>query len=292
MRSFFATLRQLVLPAGAQPSQPRTVLGPDPTPEMVAWGLLNGVVFANAVVYYYSATQYVWESIGTFGGQVAKFEGTYDPTNGIYVVSRTFLLGAAGYPNVAVRISSPVLNTFPLAWNFFQTDVLIDVGSRLIIGPGSDFLIDTVSQGRGLVNIATSVGNSAAVAAETVYLTCTNTVFKNDRCYKLTLNYHCRGAGGATSFIMRIRRINLAGGAYINDMSGPFQAAYSDDSSGTFVRYLRNTTGADITQTLVWTWAPTGGGTAQMIGAAGIVGAFVIEDCGDATDYPNINTVV
>jgi len=278
-------IRNFVIPNNAGPGQARTVIGPDVPAELTA---------------YYAATPYFSTVAMAYLAYDSFNRYWYMATLGSVPTNQYYAMGMVD-ANLVVHEMLFWDGAFPTSYRRlllggFKTDPTSSVESIVEIDAFTDFKIETsvsnpVSQGRGLTAFAASVGNSAAVAVETVYLNASQT-WVQGRCYKITLNYHCRGAGGATSAIMRLRRVNLAGGAYINDMSFPFQAAYSDDSSGTFIRYLKNTSGADIVQNLAWTWQPTGGGTAQMIGAAGIVGAFAIEDCGAATAYPNVNTVV
>lgn len=277
MRSFFATLRQLVLPAGALPGSARIVLGPDLPPPLDSY-LFFGTTKAGGGIIFYAGTSsdasYTFIVFVNFGAVFSVHVG--------HVLTGTMLEKSTGVP-AGLRISFQ-----GSGFNFVQ----------LYLTPiFAAWDIDGVSQPRGLAvdnaNLPVFVSDNvglAATAVEAVYLTAANVVYKAGRCYRMTWNYHARPAGACASVLFRMRRINIAGGAYIQDMNVPCTVA-SADSSGTLVRYIRNTTNADITQTEVFTVQPNAG-TVQMIGTASIVGSWEIEDCGNAFDYPGVNVLV
>lgn len=282
MRSFFATLRRLVLPAGAGSGTARLVLGPDLPPPLDTYLFFGTTKAVVGLVWYGSA---IGNNSYSFLVEVPDPAGTTTLWIG-HVRAGVVIETLAGFP-AGQQWSFDNSSDTALIFNLAATGAT-SAQDFAVRYPGSG--IGPISIGRGLASFTSSIANTAAVAVETTYLTGT-TLFKNQRCYQITLNYHCRGAGAATSCIMRLRRITIAGGAYINDMAFSFAPGFTNDSSGTFIRYIRNTTGADITQDLAWTWQPDAG-TAQMIGAAGIVGSMLIEDIGAASNFPNVNTVV
>lgn len=133
-----AGLRQLILPAGAQPGTPRILLGPDIPAELVAWAASKGpgvlITFYAVEIFYLDATQYEFHAIGKFDTLTCYFEGTYDPVNTVYVTKRDVLSGGAGTGSVDVRIGSNTLNTFPINYTFAQMNVTVDNGTFTVGG--------------------------------------------------------------------------------------------------------------------------------------------------------------
>lgn len=130
MRSLFANLISLTLPAGGGVANPRIVLGPQIPPELLAFGLVKGVTFYVGEVYYLDATTYMWVFLTDFLGLKNLMQGTYDPVNGVYVTDRRLITGAG----IETRIGSNALNSATMTFEFQQANVQMGTGGALYVG--------------------------------------------------------------------------------------------------------------------------------------------------------------
>lgn len=285
----FAIFQELVIPAGAQPGSPRIVMGPNIPPEMVTWANANSVVFYAHTRYEADATHYTFEAMGLFAGQIAKFEGSYDPTNTVYITSRTLLTAPpGGNPSVTTRIGSSALNTFQYEYDFQQTSVFFNPDASLALGFTSPFTIDGVSQGRGLVGYADSTGSSGAIGAETVVLSIASVTWVSGRAYEVINHTNTTGSVANNWALYQARRGTTTAGTILDQRGYPMAptAGFTVDSSGRFK--VRNNSGADITAGICITL--TGNlvaGTCTDVGATTQVRSLEVRDLGASADYPN-----
>ena len=285
MRSLFAVIRTLTLPAGAPPASPRIVIGPDIPPELVAWGATHTVTFYAVELFYFDATTYFWRAVASFSGQTMISEGTYDTTNGVYVTSRTLITGA-GFPNVETRIGSSFLNTFLYSVELQQTYFEVTSDSTLAVDSGAAFTIDGRSAGRGLISFVAAQSDSAAIGAETAALTDgTSRTFKNGRAFVAT--YGARFAGSVANTIVTRFRKNTAAGTEFLAFSHPLTTA---DQWFSGENIFVNSSGSDVSFAPCFTIAATAG-TATMRGATTIPRSIRIYDIGAAADYSNVPSV-
>lgn len=275
MRSLFATLRQLVLPAGAGANQGRVVLGPDVPSELTTYyaALPYNATIHAAILFYDNAGGYTYYAA---------------LTNPLPLVTHAIGQVQTGVVTEVMYMTNPVGGG--QATNFLgglnpstTTPQIVRMLSPV------DLRMDAESLGRGLRSFQSDVTGTAALAAETAFMNASAT-WLNGRCYRHTIRMFLRPGGAVTQANLRIRRINIAGGAYIANMIVPFTAA-AGDIMVTFVAYHRNTTGADITQNLMLTLTPNGG-TIQVLAGASFVASWEIEDCGASVSFPNVNTLV
>lgn len=273
----------LTLPPFAGPNDPRIFIGPDIPPELVLWGSTHATTFLAVEIYYYDATHYYFQGIGTFGGTTTYFEGTYDPLNTVYITNRIILSGGVGLGSVEQRIGSNSLNTFALAINYQQANLSIDSASQLSITGA--FRIDTRSAGRGILFFSSnSLATAAIGAAETVVGSLPGSyTLKANRAIEFG---YCGFFGTSvlnTPFQVLLRANTLVGANYL------FSRKMSSVAGNAF-RYhdavVMNVGGAAIGLTdFVMTLSVTAG---TVTGAASTVGPrqWWIRDVGADVDYP------
>ena len=130
------------LDVGPATPNPRVAISPNIPAVLSGWNI--NVIFNVVFLWYYNATDFYWQGIGTFFGTKVYMEGTYDTTNGPYVLRRVLQPGAA---NIETRLGSYLLNSF--------TDILKTQQTSLLIGDGSNI-------GDSLVVNGTAVSNAIA----------------------------------------------------------------------------------------------------------------------------------
>lgn len=268
MRSFFATLRQLTLPAGAPPGTPRIVLGPDVPATLASFSA--DFTFSSAIIWYYNATDYYFEGVATWVPVATKvvIKGTYDITNGVIIYEfirllfNEFTFGSAAYNTV--------------------TPFLVVRNMSFDIENSSPFRIDTVSQARGLRGVDAQPSDSAAIGAQAVVLTTPSSIlFRDGRAYEFRYGARFTGSG-ATTAVLRFQRTNLAGPTILGDYSHAITTTpYWYEGSGIAV----NTSGANINVAVCLSLGATVG-TIVMNGAARNPRFLSVYDKGAATDYP------
>ncbi len=276
MRSFFATLRQLVLPAGAPPGTPRIVLGPDVPATLAAFS--PDFVFSSAIVFYYNATDYYFESVAIWvpiGTQVV-IKGTYDTTNGVIIYEFIRL----GFNELA--FGSATYNTV--------TPFLAIRKMTLSIENTSPFTIDGVSAPRGVLDYVAGTVNSGALGAEAVYLTGNSRTFIDGHAYRISVRTNVTTAIGnaANAQVIRVRVGNIAGTVertWVQRciVGGSEAVAFSfvaARSAGSNLTTQLVVTGQGITNT--WVADVAGNSPYEM----------QIEDVGAAVNYPNCNVLV
>lgn len=270
MRSFFATLQQLVIPAGAGPNSPAIIIGPTVPAEVAAWAAFWGpatVTIDEAIVFRRSATSYVWEAIGTFSGVPARMRGTYDPANGVILTQRTVITGAGV---ISERFGSG-LNPITI-----QVDMT-----------NADFTIASVSQGRGQTGWASSVVASAAVAGETVVLTSNVAAFQAGRAYSAEFVGETGGSVASNTALYLFRRNGVAGTILRNAMGYTMSATVGVTLSCAARAVFANYTAVGVVDTVVLT-LQSSAGTVTMDGQATRPRHFEVRDIGAAVDYPNV----
>lgn len=135
---------------------------------------------------------------------------------------------------------------------------------------------------KGYRGSASSVANSAAVAAETAVLTITNQVFENTRAYRISIGGRVsQSAVGQATFQLRLT--NSAGtvvgiyGSYPTPVAGSSRMAHGEC-------YVKNDSGADITANLLLMLIPSAG-TATHVGAANAPRYLQVNDVGNEWWY-------
>ena len=271
MESKFTSLRELVLPAGAF-STSRIVLGPDVPAELATYYAASPYfsTVGAALLSYDSFGRYYYDAaLGSVAAITYHAQGVVDSSGNVH-------------EHLVYEVAN--LSYRRLILGGLAADVY---GQSIVeIFPFTDFAIDSVSQGRGMLGPAVNIPDSGNLAAETVIATFTGT-FRTGRTYEIDWNGLLRPAGGATGGLFMIRKTNALGAVYIGNKVTPTPGAA--DATATHKAWIRNTTGSDNSQTLALTLSPTGGvGTIrQLVSGATITGTLTVRDCAAATAFPN-----
>lgn len=163
------------------------------------------------------------------------------------------------------------------------------VGAIMRWFDGAELEYDGFSMGRGPRPRVDSATGTAAVAAETVALTTPNITFRNGRAYRVRWATD-QVSSVANVVAFRVRRTGIAGTVvYLAQFPVPTGAGAQHRKSDEF--YLKNSSGADVTDVLVLTHRPSAG-TTTGIGSATQVRYLEAEDCGEAGEYPNAFAIV
>jgi hypothetical protein len=288
MRSYFATLRQLVLPAGAQPGTPRTIIGPDLPPPLDTY-LFGGVVKATSAIITYgnSATSYQFLAFVPGTTTASQLYMGWVKTGAV----QEFLPGipygqswnlSAGAGVVSMGFIVPTNGA-----SQFIGPVQILTGA-LAISAGVDTTIGGVSQPRGLVGRARSIAGTGAIGVETVTLTSPAITWVAGRAYEVTEATDWSGSVANNLAFVTLRRNNLAGAVLAAHQvnNSPNVGFGATQQTRTIIV---NATAANIVDNIVQTAQAVGGGT--VTGAGGGFYSFVryleIRDIGAATDYPD-----
>lgn len=228
-------------PQGALPGQPREVMGADVPPELVAYYNIGPATITTAHLWYYgdAVITYHYYAIVDMGGGVPPGR----------VVRGNVLSGVV----------------FPLD-EYVGADYIMYLGPQMQLAtgptPSTDYTIDNVSQGRGVIAVQASVSTLAASAAEQVAYTFTNFLFRTGRAYRVDVVGGV--AGTATSGLVGIRKTNVAGAQVC---AGSLFTVTAIRRSINEVFIIKNATAADITQTIVVTILPFGGGDVGIEGS-------------------------
>lgn len=305
----FAALLSLVLPAGSPPGTARIVIGSDiPSPldtYQFETPLASGLFLkADAALIFYEGTPsdddynfivHATDSLpsrsmiiigSVLNGAVNQIgpnhaQGLYCSFSGATNDGELGLFGALVVGNqnvlgVGGLVSQIDLENAGLNLNHALNEI---TSSPVVAGP-NDFVIDQVSQPRGLRANNEATSNTAAIGAEAVIDTVTWFAFAG-RAY--SLESHCGSfvPSAATTVGWRWRKTNLAG-AFLTQRFWTVSGQQPVDVSDIVVH-----TGASGFVTAVVTLQATGGPTVVAQGAGSFVRRNRVLDAGAATDYPN-----
>lgn len=113
------------IPTGAT-TGPRIVMGDDIPPELVTWANANNIVLKACQRFYWNDTDYEFKAVGSlnvppFITNPCTLRGTYDTTNGAYILEEIEnvgagkihqTLGAAGYNSFPLRLATQNLSLY------------------------------------------------------------------------------------------------------------------------------------------------------------------------------------
>lgn len=151
-----------------------------------------------------------------------------------------------------------------------------------------DLVINNVTQGRGIAAYSQQTANSATFTTEAVVMTVTNVLFRTGRAYRLQVK-----GNGSSSVVndrvqYRVRKTNVTGITYLNSGIGTQVLAANLAHGFCFENIAVNTSGSDLTQTVVVTGQRQAGtGNCFINGSAVDPWYLHIEDIGAAVDYPS-----
>jgi len=250
------------------------VIGPDIPPELVAF---YGGVLTAAIIYRQSATAYTYYGISAGNHMV----GTVNTG----VVHETY------------ELSGSVLESFLTYGSVSDVSVAFESLSRVLFGgvdvqirQGTGFLIDLVSQPRGLRAYVSGTLPIGAIGAEQVLLTSAAVDFENGEAYRVAvgINVTPAAAAAANAQVIRVRVTNLAGTV---ERTWVQRCIVVGTESCYFEFVAVRTAGTTLTTPLV----VTGQGLTNTFTAdvAGNTPFFLqIDHAGTAAQFPNANVLI
>jgi hypothetical protein len=153
-------------------------------------------------------------------------------------------------------------------------------------GGTADVVLNGVDQPAGLTAYGAISATTATATVETVYITKANVVFRTGRAYRISVKGFFSSSVANDRIQLRVRKTNLAGIVYLNTGIGPTTPAVSTSTAFYFENICRNTSGGDLTQTLVATFVRQAGTGNMAIAAGASDPAYLyVEDIGAAADF-------
>lgn len=288
--------RDLILPPGAGPNDPRIVIGPDVPPEVVAFYAALG---ANLVVdgwigFYIDATHYFYWVAGNI------------PNAGFPIRFMGYGTVASGLVNELSFVSRSTLGDFTeygIDADFIDLEssggrgVLLNrtSGDPVLMGnPAApiDYFLNGVNHPRGPLyfeSITTSAASGAVAGTEYLMFTTTsNITFINGRAYEVTFHGIINSAVTQVP-LLHIRKTNATGTLLINGGRQPITNAGTNlgfEKRGIIV----NTSGADVVAPLALTVTPSSATLVNVLGAAASSQAYWrVVDIGSTGDYQGVS---
>lgn len=300
MRSLFAVLRRLTIPAGSPPGSPRLdfVSGADlPADLRTYYTGAHGITTpTGAIIFYQDDDRYQYLLWGPSSATSLRFKiGVRNP-HGIREALNIFQSTVApgrvfiGYGNTFPSSSDDTVHedhpNNVVTYTSSLTTVTVTGGATLAIDPDGVTTIDGFSAPRGYRDYVSSTASTAAIGAETIALTSGSIDFVNGRAYEV-IHQNRLTHSAAQVATMRVRKTNLAGASLL---AATVQVLGALTASYTHRAIIKNTSGADITAAIVLTLAASAG-TVTGLAGADTVRYLEVRDVGAAADYPNANTI-
>lgn len=153
-------------------------------------------------------------------------------------------------------------------------------------GGTADIVLNGVEQPAGLTAYGAISATTGTASAETVYITKAGVVFRQGRAYRITVKGFFSSSVANDRIQLRVRKTNVTGTVYLNTGIGPTTPAASTSTAFYFQNVCRNTSGGDLTQTLVATFQRQAGTGNLAIAAGASDPAYLhVEDIGAAADF-------
>lgn len=279
MRSPFAVLTKLIIPAGAPPGSPSIAIGGAGIIPADLQAFYTGLGFPviGGIILRTSATIYVYYAqLSNGGGHVV---GASNAGN----VAEAYAVGSlAGVARMFFGLTSAI--NIQIGANGSPTGSTFDIE-----GASCDFQVDSVSAPRGYRTRIDSNSGTAAAGAEAVALTSANMTFRAGRAYAIRWGTD-QVSSVANVVAFRVRRTGIAGTVLsLSQFPVPTGAGAQHRKTDQF--YVANFTGADVTDILVLTHQPSAG-TTTGIGSATQVRYLEVEDVGAAAAFVNAFAIV
>lgn len=295
MRSFIASLRNLVLPFGATTGN-RIILDSDngkiqlyindflsaemapTTTGASAGGFISyGATFPFNTRAMLTSGSVVFDWIGADATQPAAVSAAASAS------TYTSLELSAGRRTAAEANPRIELISFT-----GQRDGVVSMGSD---GDQVDVQNGGRSLGRGLVAQATVTHNSAGFTFTTPVITVPAVTFRAGRAYRLNVASLVNSSSGGTT-VQTYLTMGSTGRILVDTMAGTTVPGAGDNSPVQISRLIRNTGTDDVTDDVVMSfnrWA--GAGTILLAADVTNPATVWIEDIGAAADYPDVRTV-
>lgn len=160
-------------------------------------------------------------------------------------------------------------------------------------GGTADVVLNGVEQPAGLTAYGAISATTGTASAETVYITKAGVVFRQGRAYRITIKGFFSSSVANDRIQLRVRKTNVAGTVYLNTGIGPTTPAVSTSTAFYFQNICRNTSGGDLTQTLVATFQRQAGTGNLAVAAGASDPAYLhVEDIGAAGDFSPVCQLV
>jgi hypothetical protein len=143
---------------------------------------------------------------------------------------------------------------------------------------------------KGFKGRVDSTSDSSAVTTETVVLTLSSFVFKDTRAYRVRYGKGILVTGTSGDGVFRFRKTNAAGTLY-GDGVRHNCATISTTNAAEGEWYVKRSAGSDLTTDVVLTLQVSGATNVLQRGTSTLPRYLQIEDCGQASDFPNILAV-
>lgn len=288
-------LSSLSLPQTAGPNDPHMYIGIPLPPPIDTYLFAGSQLFVAGIVWFRDANNFTFLCLATFPGSIDLVLG--------HVIGGVVQEVSAGQPKGQrwemlnsgdITHSIRQSNTDPQDVLFIgesSTDFMfalaggelnLSLDQKISAAPGG--LGAYVSLGRGVRDVTSQTGSSAAIGAEAIIETISSFVYRDGRAYEVNLGGRL-STSAANTAILQLRRTNLAG-AILSTFGGFTFAAATVGWPLTQRTVLRRTAGSgDLTETLVCTLQASAG-TATHLGAGGRPRFLEIRDIGAAADHP------
>lgn len=150
-------------------------------------------------------------------------------------------------------------------------------------------LIDNTPHTISYTSLTANTGTTTTT--ETVALTTASVTFRTGRAYRITLKCLVQSSVAADTVTVRVRKTNLAGTAYI-DQVRMYIAAGGGNSPVYFSNICTNASGADITAALVGTYVrASGSGNALIAASTNNVCYIEVQDIGESGDFSGATAI-
>jgi hypothetical protein len=284
LRFVHQLIRTLTLPNNAGASSPRLVLGPD-IPAVLQAYYAPDVLFA-CFLAYSDANNYEFTTWGTVGGGALTDVFTGFVVAGVVheIQTYTFTTGGSGTRTIDIG------NFIAADTSKLNVDVNGAAGSQFNLFNTVDFIIDSTSQGRGLLDITEDTTTTGFIGPGETAVQFSNTVtFRNGRAFEVFFSNDTDSNvnGNFASFLLR--RNNIAGTVLRFGWGTTLPpVGFGATCQGTAI--LINSSGSDITDNLLLT-ASSSLASIRLNGT-GVGSAnnrprmLWIRDCGAAADFP------
>jgi len=322
VRSLFAVLRQLVIPAGSPITAPQIAIGPTIPAELVTYYATFGVTLVAAILYRKDATTYTYDAVtgggshvtGTVSaGDVAEMWLYTHPSanfSSLIVGFRSPASFGIGFPGVngsSIDIAAnAALNLFGAATATSTGTFLFQSGAQFNLAVGSVSTVDGISAPRSMFAAVQRTNNGTvcttpAGGAETAVPSASwdsepNNSWRNDGLWLLRatgFTIESTGAGGAVSLVRIRKGAASVGGTQLALVEIFHPANFGGFTQGfEFHALVKNTSGSTVTSKLSLTInGVVGAGTWSLYGDGNRDLAITVQEVGNASDHADLANI-
>jgi len=314
MRSPFATLQSLTIPAGAAPGDPAIVIGGEPPAELVAYYAADPLTpqIVGCVLYRLSAGNYSYDVLvkDSFNTLMRRAFGSVQGGVNVFEEMTLDVNQFVGSVKFSRRTNSDVvmgMNDTAMEFTGTQSGNMAGValrgGSGLLLDDAAcPFTVDSLSAPRGLRGsgkltagtVAASAGAEVAIPAAS-WATEPEVTVDPGRLMKATLVFGGFPSAATNSMTQIVLRKGSA--TVVGTILSWWQAQYTTAAAAnltyqTLIGYFRNSTGSPVTTKLsVTNGRLNGAASTSFYGDANLPLTLVVEDIGLASEHPALSGV-